>query len=474
MSLANGYDASVGGSGTFCVPPRYAGVRLLARGGMGEVYVARDRELERLVAIKALDASLDDEPEARARFKREALAAARLSGHPNVVTIFDVGESEGRPYIVMEYLTGGTVAGTSRRNPVAPTHVIRWLREAASALDAAHSVGVVHRDLKPSNMLLDSEGNVHVADFGIARVAGEATLGLTATGQVIGTAGYLSPEQAVGGEVTSASDLYALAVVAYELLTGGRPFARDSDSAEVAAHVHEPVPPASQRAPGLPLQVDEVFERALSKTPGERYPTARGFVDALERALRSLDAPTQRLAAQAPRSVSFHRRRPRVLLGALGLVALVATAATLAFLLSAESDGLKGAQGAAASIRERTATLAGTTALETVTKSAAPAVGTAADEPATGADGHGLNDSGFAFMQDGRYDEALPLLEQAVRALRGIGPDDPYEAYANYNLGYTLIQLGRCKDALKPLRRSDRLQDRTELDEAIRAAEACR
>ena len=473
MSFAIGYDASVGGSGTLCLPPRYAGVRLLARGGMGEVYVARDRELERLVAIKALDASLDDEPEARARFKREALAAARLSGHPNVVTIFDIGESEGRPYIVMEYLTGGTVAGTSRRNPVARTHVLRWLHEAASALDAAHSAGVVHRDLKPSNLLLDSEGNVHVADFGIARVAGEATLGLTATGQVIGTAGYLSPEQAVGGEVTSASDLYALAVVAYELLAGSRPFARDSDSAEIAAHVHEPVPPASLRAPGLPPQVDEVFERALSKTPGERYPTAGRFVDALERALKSSDSPTRRLAAQAPRSVSFHRRRPRVLLGALGLVALLAMTATLAFLLSGESDGSKGAQGAAASIRERTVTLEGTTVVETVTTSAAPAVDPA-DEPATGADGHGLNDTGFAFMQDGRYAEALPLLEQAVRALRGIGPDDPYEAYANYNLGYTLIQLGRCKDALKPLRRSDRLQDRTELDEAIRAAEACR
>jgi serine/threonine-protein kinase len=206
------------------LPERYVSARLVGRGGMGEIYVAEDTVLGRHVAIKLLDERFARDEQIRARFTREALTAAKLSGHPNIVTIFDVGEYEGRPFIVMEYLSGGTVADRARGGRVEPEEALAWLAQAASALDDAHAAGVVHRDVKPANLLLDERGNVHVADFGIARVADESTAGMTAAGTILGTAGYLSPEQARGDPATSASDVYALGIVAYELLTGGRPF----------------------------------------------------------------------------------------------------------------------------------------------------------------------------------------------------------------------------------------------------------
>ena len=219
----------------------------------------------------------------RQRFKREALAAARLSGEASTVTIFDVGEWNERPFIVMEYLGGGSIADRLSRGPVPTSQALRWLDEAASALDAAHAHGIVHRDVKPANLLLDRSDRVHVADFGIASAAGLDSM--TVTGTVLGTAGYLSPEQANGQRATPASDRYALAVVAYELLTGRRPFESESPTAEAAAHVHAPVPSVCERGPDLPCELDPVFERALAKDPRDRYPTSAEFVGDLRRAL---------------------------------------------------------------------------------------------------------------------------------------------------------------------------------------------
>ncbi|MGH3093867.1 MAG: serine/threonine-protein kinase, partial [Gaiellaceae bacterium] len=266
--------------GTGILPGRYEEPRLVGRGGMGEIYLAHDRELDRRVAVKILDEQVAENPEFRRRFRREALTAARLSGEAHVVTIFDVGEHEGRPFIVMEYLPGGTLAERARASPPSLEQSLAWLAQAATALDTAHATGVVHRDVKPGNLMLDAREGLTVVDFGIAR-ATDHTLGMTAPGTVLGTAGYLAPEQAQGLETTAASDRYALGVVAYELLTGGRPFERGSATAEAAAHIHEPVPPASQRGVGLPRAVDAVFERALAKHPGQRYETAGAFVDAL-------------------------------------------------------------------------------------------------------------------------------------------------------------------------------------------------
>ncbi len=251
-------------------PPRYAEPDKIAAGGMGEIYVARDTALGRKVAIKLLSERFARDEGVRRRFTREALAAARLSGHPHIVTIFDVGEADGRPFIVMEFLPGGTLAQRIRRGPASRDEAIEWLKQAADALDEAHRRGVVHRDVKPANMLLDERGSVHMGDFGIARVVDEATTGMTLAGTVLGTAGYLSPEQARGEPASPASDVYSLGIVAYELLTGGRPFQGGSATAEAAAHIHQPVPPASERDPGLPREADAVFERVLAKDPERR------------------------------------------------------------------------------------------------------------------------------------------------------------------------------------------------------------
>src|SRR2546423_11586827 len=321
--------------GTELLPPRYRGPTRIGHGGMGEIFRATDESLGRAVAIKVLAGRFAEDDAVRRRFTREALAAARLSGEPNTVTIFDVGEWNERPFIVMEYLSGGTLDDLIARDGAQPVdRVLRWLGQAAAALDHAHGNGVIHRDVKPGNLLLDREENVHVADFGIASAAGMDSL--TATGTILGTAGYLSPEQAQGQRATSASDLYGLGVVAFELLTGERPFKRESMTAEAAAHANEPVPSASARRRGLPPEVDLVFQRALAKRPQHRYPSARAFVEALEDALRASatdETVAMPVPAPTPQRVSARpaRRWPFVLalllLGALagGILAFALT-----------------------------------------------------------------------------------------------------------------------------------------------------
>ena len=233
------------------LPPRYERPERIARGGMGEIYRAEDSHLARTVAVKVLSERFADNEAIRGRFTREGLAAARLSKAPSTITIFDVGEHEGRPYIVMEYLAGGSLADRLARDGAQPLgRSLDWLGQAAAALDAAHASGIVHRDVKPANLLLDDDDRVKVADFGVASAADLASF--TEAGTVVGTAGYLAPEQARGETATPASDRYALAVVAFELLTGSRPFERESSTAEAMAHVSAPIPPASAHNPELP------------------------------------------------------------------------------------------------------------------------------------------------------------------------------------------------------------------------------
>src|SRR3954469_13282534 len=213
------------------LPDRYRVTRRIAAGGVATAYACEDQTLGRLVAVKVLAPHFAVDADAATRFQREARAAARVSDHPHVVTIYDIGEHEGTAFIVMEYLAGGTVADRLRSgDPIPRAAAVRWLDEAASALDHAHRAGIVHRDVKPANLLLDANGRLAVGDFGIARMASEANV--TSTGIVLGTAAYLSPEQALGQPATPASDRYALAVVAYELLTGRRPFAGEHPAAQ--------------------------------------------------------------------------------------------------------------------------------------------------------------------------------------------------------------------------------------------------
>ena len=270
------------------LPDRYRVRRRLATGGMAAVWCAEDLVLGRTVAVKVLAERFARDDMAMRRFKREARAAARVSTHAHVVTIYDVGdlevdprdvESSARPFIVMEYLAGGTVADAIRVGAVRRQEAVRWIREAASALDHAHARGIVHRDIKPANFLLNRSRVLHVADFGIARLVSEDTI--TSTGELFGTAAYLSPEQALGREATGASDRYALAVAAFELLAGERPFDAPHFAAQARQHI-EDEPPARLRAATGPCPPPSTMSsmRGMAKEPEERFETAGDFVDA--------------------------------------------------------------------------------------------------------------------------------------------------------------------------------------------------
>lgn len=436
------------------LPPRYGDVRPIAHGGMGEIFLATDRELGRDVAVKVLAERYAKDESLRARFKREALAAARLSGNHNIVTIFDVGERDGRPIIVMEYLAGGSleqrIAG---KKPCSPAQALDWLEQAGAALDAAHDAGIVHRDVKPGNLLLDDRDHVKVADFGIASAAGLDSF--TKTGTILGTAGYLSPEQASGERATAASDRYALGIVAWELLAGARPFESETPTAEAVAHINAPVPSVHAANPDLPRSFDAIFERALAKDPAARYATAADFVSDLRSALRDDATDTWVEPAVMPTRAVTHPGGRRWWIPLL-LVALIAGGALAAVLAD---RGSKEAPQAGSRTVVRTVTGPGRTVRQTVT--------TPTTAPPSGGSGAQLNDAGFAKMRQGDYAAALPLLEQAVQKLGGTG--SVVEAYADYNLAFTRRKLGRCTGVLQLLDRSEAVQGhRTEID-ALRA-----
>jgi eukaryotic-like serine/threonine-protein kinase len=299
------------------LPPRYRVVRHIANGGMATVWAAEDSLLERLVAVKVLAPGYAADVAARRRFTREARAAARVSDHPNVVTIFDIGDHDGSAFIVMEHFAGGTVADRLKALPSeqrmpAPL-ALRWLRETAGALDAAHANDVVHRDVKPGNLLLDENGRLAVGDFGIASLAGETAV--TATGQVLGTAAYLSPEQARGHQATAASDRFSLAVVAYELLCGGRPFPGDTAMEQARARLQqEPIDPGSICASAY-----DALKHGLARAPEDRPETAAAFVAELEAALGDDATPTTVMPGARRRSSGPEwsgREHPRFARGA--------------------------------------------------------------------------------------------------------------------------------------------------------------
>ena len=464
MPARRGYYSEIASD---VLPRRYASPDLVARGGMGEVYRATDTALERTVAIKLLSDRYARQEDARARFRREALAAARLSAAPNVVTVFDVAEHDGRPLIVMEYLEGGSVYERLRDDRVPRARALTWLEQAADALDRAHASGIVHRDVKPANLLLDRDDNVHVSDFGIASASGADML--TEPGTVLGTAGYLSPEQARGEPATAASDRYALAVVAFELLTGRRPFGGDTPTTEAFAHLHAPVPRVRDADPTLPLALDSVFASALAKDPGERPGSARELVRRLRGALDDSPAtaagPTRILRSQPRGPLTRglvrhdHRaRRRRGVVAALAALVLIGLGLGVAALVTS-GDGF-GPRQATSAQGVRPAEAASST----------PSRETTPTEPQAPS-GAALNRDGFARMQAGDFAGALPLLRQAVLALKGA--NTLVEAYASYNLAFSRFAVGRCDGVTGLLDRSERIQGhRSEIDELRRQWEA--
>lgn len=346
---------------------RYTLTERIAGGGMGEVWAATDTVLGRTVAVKLLHPGLSQESDFVERFRAEARHTAALH-HPNIATVFDYGEDAGTAYLVMELVVGQPLSQViSERAPLSAQETASILIQAATALEAAHQGGVVHRDVKPANILITPDGTAKLTDFGISRLVGSAPL--TQTGQVLGTAQYLSPEQALGQSATASSDIYSLGVVGHEMLTGTRPFDAGSVVATALAHVNQPAPPLPDT---VPIGVRNVISAALAKDPADRPASAAAVAQALgmpgaafassapaapapTRAMpaqpagipaptqaipaptQAMPAPTQAMPTQPPGiPVRRSRRRPAWLLGAVAAVALGVLAV---FALSEGSGG---------------------------------------------------------------------------------------------------------------------------------------
>jgi eukaryotic-like serine/threonine-protein kinase len=480
------------------IPDRYAALRHIASGGMASVWCARDHALGRNVAIKLLAERFADDDDANERFLREARAAARLSGHPNVVMIYDVGETEvdGRAFIVMEFLAGGTVADALRVDSVRRVHAVKWLTEAASALDYAHSRGVLHRDIKPANLLLDRDRTLHVADFGIARLGAEDTI--TGTGEVLGTASYLAPELALGQPATAASDRYSLAVAAFELLVGERPFTAQHFAAQARQHIEQAPPAASAINRTLPPSIDRILASGMAKRPEDRWPTAQAFAQAIESALTDAATRPHRAAALAatarpPRQshpagrtphpaertpnpagprrarsrsaaptasrTSSHppvayrpstRRRARI----PALVALVAGGIAAVAIAGTMGGGGHPAQSAASVQHPSSAATHRTQAAPrkpaaapkpktTQTVTATPAAATTPPPTADTLEAHG-----HQLMVDGNYSAAIAVLRKALQAA---DPGSLTYAFALFDLGHSLRLSGDPKAAVTVL-----------------------
>ena len=253
---------------------RYEIVEKIARGGMADVFKARDLLLDRSVALKVLFPELSTSEAFVERFRREATAAANLS-HPNIVSVFDWGKSDNSYFIVMELVEGQTLSALIKSSPnMGFDHAAAIASDVASALGYAHRHGVVHRDIKPGNVLITNDGHIKVTDFGIARAQSAPSEDLTQTGSVMGTASYISPEQAQSQSVDGRSDIYSLGIVLFEMICGQPPFKGESAVSIAMKHVNEPPPAIETLRPGTPQSLVNITMKALSKDPSDRYATA--------------------------------------------------------------------------------------------------------------------------------------------------------------------------------------------------------
>jgi YVTN family beta-propeller protein len=300
---------------------------LIGRGGMSVVYLATDTRLKRRLALKLLSPELAEGERFRERFVRESQLAASLD-HPNVIPIFEAGEAEGVLYIAMRYVEGTDLKVLiETEGSLTPERTIRLLHQVGAALDAAHARGLIHRDVKPANILIAGEARDHVylSDFGLTKRSTSES-GLTGTGQFVGTFDYAAPEQFEGKPMDARTDVYSLGCVLYECLTGEAPFHRDNEAALVYAHLMAPPPEVTGHRPELPKEIDGVVGRAMSKVPGDRYPSAGELVDAVRTALGPVTAPERSVPPPVPRT---RPRRWPLLAGAGALAVVLALVAAL-------------------------------------------------------------------------------------------------------------------------------------------------
>ena len=316
---------------------RYRLLEPLGRGAMSSVWLAHDDELERRVAVKMLAPSAD-----RARFEREARAAAALS-HPNICSLYDYGESDGRPYMVLEYLPNGSLEERLRDGPLSDDETLRLATEIAAGLAHAHERGLVHRDLKPANVLFDSEDRAKIADFGIARMGGSGTL--TEAGTVLGTASYISPEQASGQPAGPASDVYSFGVILFRMLTGRLPFVSTNAMELVRMHRDDPPPSVGDFRSDAPAGLESLAAAALAKDPADRPADGAAVLRELRgqggdttMLLPPAELPGSADATQVLRPVRPPRRRARRLWLVLLVLVLLAGGVAVA-LIATGSDG---------------------------------------------------------------------------------------------------------------------------------------
>ena len=470
---------------------RYRVLRHLGSGGMASVLLCQDERLGREVAVKRLHA--DSPADVEQRFVREAKLGASLN-HPNLVSVYDTAVDDEGVLIVMEYVRGESLASALRHGPLGPRRVARMARELGGALDHAHAHGIVHRDVKPANVLLRDDAVTKLVDLGIAKAAD--TTRITRSGTVLGTAAYMAPEQLEGREPGPSVDIYALAAVCYETLAGRRP--RDGKTPVEIAHAISagPAPDLRDHWPAASPAVAEILRRGMARDPAERPASAGQLAGELARTLEEeprtavtrrlprraaapAPAPTTAAAAQPPltprvaNSVRIpDEKRHSLPYVVAGLLALLAIAVAAVVLLSGGDDGggestERAAQPPAQerqreqprrnedqrSQQQEQPAPAPAPEAEEAPAEPAPApepepapdeqVQPPAEEPASGAD---LNAQGFDLMNQGRYSEAIPILQQAVDALADSGSLD--YAYALYNLGRSLRLAGRPAEAI--------------------------
>ncbi|WP_419197952.1 serine/threonine-protein kinase [Nocardia vinacea] len=313
---------------------RYRLLGLLGAGGMGQVYRAYDTETDRVVALKVLSQHLAHDPKYRERFRREAHAAARLS-EPHVIPIHDYGEIDGRLYLDMRLVEGRDIAVLLAAGPIANDTAVAYIRQVGSALDAAHRAGLVHRDVKPSNILVTAGDFAYLIDFGIAVGSGESSL--TTTGAAIGSFAYTAPERLQHGSCDARSDVYSLACVLYQCLTGSQPFPGESVEQQITAHLHAP-PPRPSASATVPSTFDAVIARGMAKFPDDRYRSAGDLAAAARAALDAAPTSTadpSRLATTRINPISRPQTRNRP--GLTWIVVLVVIAAIAWWVISART-----------------------------------------------------------------------------------------------------------------------------------------